>query len=52
MEDETMKIVLTILAWFLAVGLVAPFVAALDGDRIANACLRIARKIKRAFRAA
>jgi len=52
MEDETTKIVLHIIAWFLAFGLVAPFIAVLDGDRIANACRWIARKIKRAFRTA
>jgi len=52
MDDETTKIVLHIIAWLLAIGIVAPFVAVLDGDRIANACRWIARKIKRAFRAA
>jgi len=52
MDDETTKIVLHIIAWFLAIGIAAPFVAVLDGDRIANSCRWIARKIKRAFRAA
>jgi len=52
MDDETMKAVLTIIAWVLAFGLVAPMYAVLDGDKIVAATKWLARKLKRAFRAA